>query len=75
MTETRPMALHYLKEGLAAGFLFKSHFCHWLVFVITNIIPKNKAEIDINEKKKKTIKKTKIRKIPLGRILRDEHYE
>ena len=74
MTETRPMVLHYLKEGLAAGFLFKSHFCHWLVFVITNIIPKNKAEIDINEKKK-TIKKTKIRKIPLGRILRDEHYE
>ena len=57
MTETRPMALHYLKEGLAAGFLFKSHFCHWLVFVITNIIPKNKAEIDINEKKKKAIKK------------------
>ena len=70
------MVLHYLKEGLAAGFLFKSHFCHWLVFVITNIIPKNKAEIDINEKKKKkTIKKTKIRKIPLGRILREEHYE
>lgn len=68
------MVLHYLKEGLAAGFLFKSHFCHSLVFVITNIIPKNKAEIDINEKKK-TIKKTKIRKIPLGRILRDEHYE
>lgn len=74
MTETRPMVLRYLKEGLAAGFLFKSHFCHWLVFVITNIIPKNKVEIDINEKKK-TIKKPKIRKIHLGRILRDEHYE
>ena len=53
MTETRPMVLRYLKEGLAAGFLFKSHFCHWLVFVITNIIPKNKAEIDLNEKKKR----------------------